>query len=384
MTNPPEPRIWLWQNIVSPHMASLAVALARRGCDVVYAAVESMSPDRIEQGWSPPPLDGVRLELVPTGESVERLVESVPPGSVHICSGIRANGLIGVAQRALARRGLQQWIVMETVDDAGWRGALKRLEYRRLFRCRRNTVQGVLAIGHSTPAWVGARGMPASRVFPFAYFLPNPDISAHPPAHPHERFRVLFAGQFIALKRLDHLVEALARLSPLAFELAVVGSGPLEHRWKTLAESALPGRVDWIGRLPLESVPAEMARADCLVLPSRHDGWGAVVSEALMVGTPVICSDACGSADVVRASGRGGVFPSGDRESLTQLLGKAIAGGCWRPDSRMSLAAWAECLGGDAGAAYLISILQHASGGAARPAPPWEFPTHARDGDADS
>ena len=48
-----------------------------------------------------------------------------------------------------------------------------------------------------------------------------------------------------------------------------------------------------------------MAAADVLVLPSRFDGWGAVVNEALMVGTPVICSDRCGASDVIE-NGRNG------------------------------------------------------------------------------
>ena len=41
-------------------------------------------------------------------------------------------------------------------------------------------------------------------------------------------------------------------------------------------------------------------QADNLVLPSSHDGWGAVTTEALMVGTPVICSDTCGSSLIVK------------------------------------------------------------------------------------
>lgn len=372
MSSPPLRRIWLWQNIISPHMASLAVALARHGCDVVYVAQQSMSEDRVQQGWSSPSLDGVRLELMPSAESVRQLVGSAPPDSIHICSGIRSNGLISLAQRALARRQLQQWIVIETVEDAGWRGTLKRLEYRRLFMLRARQVRGVLGIGHSTPAWISARGMPENKAYPFAYFLPTLPATGHGPTRMPGRFRILFAGQFIERKRLDHLIDALGHLTSLDFELVVVGSGPLEDKLKALADKVLPGRVDWIGRLPLEAVPVEMARADCLVLPSRHDGWGAVVSEALMVGTPVICSDACGSAGVVRASGYGGVFRSGDRDALMLLLSKAIAKGRLPSAERSSIAGWAECLGGNAGAAYLMRILDHADGHAERPLPLWQ------------
>jgi len=107
------------------------------------------------------------------------------------------------------------------------------------------------------------------------------------------------------------------------------------------------------------------------VLPSRHDGWGAVVSEALMAGTPVVCSDSCGSAGVVRASGQGGVFRSGDREALLSMLKQVIAKGRLPSTDKLSLASWAESLGESAGAAYLLQILDHVVGHIARPSPPW-------------
>lgn len=364
-------RIWLWQNIFSPHMAGLAVALTRLGCAVTYVAEREMTDDRVQQGWNPPVLDGVTLQLMASRDMVDELVASAPPDCIHICSGIRGNGMVAVAQRALARRKRRQWTVMETVDDAGWRGALKRLEYRRLFVLNRRHLQGVLAIGHSLPDWVAARGVPPGLVFPFAYFLPDTDLSMARRQREPGPFRFVFAGRLIPLKRVDWLVAALAGLPTQAFELWIVGAGPDEPALRLLAGSELGAKVRWLGQLPLTEVPAVLAQADCLVLPSVHDGWGAVVSEALMAGTPVICSDACGSAGVVRASGFGGVFSSADRAALTLLLEQALAKGPLPSAESADLAGWAECLGGRAGADYLMQILDHADGRIARPLPPW-------------
>jgi glycosyltransferase involved in cell wall biosynthesis len=36
--------------------------------------------------------------------------------------------------------------------------------------------------------------------------------------------------------------------------------------------------------------------SDIFVLPSRYDGWGVVVNQALGAGLPIICSDAVGAA----------------------------------------------------------------------------------------
>lgn len=268
------PVIYFWQRIVSPHMAGLVAALAQQECDVVYVAERSMSEDRARQGWIPPNLGGARLKLASTGAAVSALVKAASADSIHICQGIRNNGLVGEGQRGLARRGLRQWIVMETVEDAGWRGILKRLEYRRLFAQSRKRIEGVLATGWRTPDWVMARGVAAERVFPFAYFLPRHAASVVRDQETSERFRFIFVGQFIERKRLDLLISALATLKRTDAELVVIGSGPLESEWKAAAKIALSGRVNWIGRLPMHEVSQQMAKADCLVLPSRYDGWG--------------------------------------------------------------------------------------------------------------
>jgi len=362
--------IWFWQSIVSPHMAGLAVELARQGCRVTYVAEQAMSADRLEQGWTAPELPGVELVYSDNSAATHLLVSKAPADSLHICQGIRANGLVLVSQRALAARGLRQWVVMETVEDSGWRGVVKRFEYGRLFRAQRKTLQGVLATGHRTTEWVTGRGMPADQVYPFAYFLPDTPV-ADDQREPGT-FRFVFAGQLIPRKRVDWLVNALAGLTDQAFELWIVGSGPEEPALRTLAMRKLGDRVRWLGVLPLSEVSVVMAQADCLVLPSVHDGWGAVVSESLMVGTPVVCSDACGSAGVVRSSEFGGGFSRDRADELKVELEKQLRYGPINAESRMRLASWATALGAEAGARYLINILDYTANGGSRPMPPWQ------------
>jgi glycosyltransferase involved in cell wall biosynthesis len=362
--------IWFWQGIVTPHIAGLAAALARQGCEVVYVAEQSMTEDRISQGWTLPNLGSARLELAPTMASIHALVKTSPVDARHVCMSIRANGLVHEAQRALAARGLLQWVIMETVDDTGWRGIFKRLEYRRLFMQWRGRIEGMLAIGYRTPAWVVARGMPAERVFPFAYFLPDM-APIEQVGHSAEPFRFVFVGNFVIGKRFDLLISALAALKRSDLELVVIGSGPLEGELRAAAEAALQGQVRWIGRLSMSEVPRAIARADCLVLPSRHDGWGAVISEALLVGTPAICSDRCGAAGVVQASGHGGVFRSGDVSELRAQIVRALDSGPISRFKRDALAAWARCIGADAGATYLGEVLAASRERKPPPPPPW-------------
>lgn len=367
-------RIVLHQDIVSPHMAGLASALAELGHEVTYCATTAMSRDRALLGWSAPDLAAARLELLPDERTITQFVDGCPGDAVHVCQGIRGNGMIAVVQRKLRARAARMWLVMEAVNDTGWMGPIKRAEYWRLFRRWEAHFEGILATGDWTAEWLAQRGVPRRKVFPFAYFLPDTQLIGTCPSRANSGpFRFLFVGQLIELKRLDWLIDAIADLRDGSCELGVVGSGPLERALRERALSRIGARrVRWIGRLPIESVQAEMALADCVVLPSRHEGWGAVISESLMVGTPVICSDACGAAGVVRASGRGYVFSASDRMELHIGLERAISLGRLSISEREALAAWAKCLGARVGAEYLGQVLACARNGAvARPRTPW-------------
>ncbi len=154
-----QPAIYFWQRIVTPHMVDIAVELSRKGCMVVYVAEQLMSDERAEQGWILPDITGVKLEIIHTFDDIDTLVGKACEDSIHICQGVRANGLIGVAQNVLADADMAQWVIMEAVDDAGWRGFAKRFTYSYLFQKKRNVILGVLAIGCKTTKWVVSRGV---------------------------------------------------------------------------------------------------------------------------------------------------------------------------------------------------------------------------------
>lgn len=362
--------VWFWQRIITPHMMGLARALADLGASVTYVAQDDMSRDRAQQGWLVPEPGGVRVVLAPDKKALKQLIWAAHHNSVHICQGIRANHLVGVAQRELARRGLLQWVVMETVHDPGLLGVFKRMEYTRVFKKYQGALQGVLAIGYKTPRWIVERGVPAFEVHPFAYFLDKPE-TGKTKQDKDCRFKFVFVGQFIRSKRLNWLIRALQSLRSDNFELIVIGSGPLEAALHNQAVEQLGEKVVWIGRLPSNEVGTYLAMADCLVLPSSFDGWGAVVSEALMCGTPVICSDTCGSAGVVSQSEVGGVFKADRFQELEKLLGQALQAGPVSGLERSKLAGWSETLSSGAGARYLIDILNCRRHNNSRPLQPW-------------
>ncbi|KDN75071.1 hypothetical protein DF19_26300 [Streptomyces olindensis] len=84
--------------------------------------------------------------------------------------------------------------------------------------------------------------------------------------------------------------------------LIVVGDGPDRPLLtREAADPALDGRMLLLGAVPNRDLPELYAAADCVVMPSYEEGFPRVLLEAMACGTPVVTTDAGGSADVVGA-----------------------------------------------------------------------------------
>lgn len=363
------PEIVFHQQIISPHATALVRELAELGLNVTYTATHQTRADRARLGWSIPDLGRARLQMLSDVKAVRQFLDSTPVNAVHICEGLRGNGVVGTIQRELRSRGQKYWARLETIDDRGIKGFVRRVVYKELLSQRRRDLLGVLAVGQSTPRWIIDRGVDSRLVFPFTYFLEPAKVDSLG-CPDSSRFRFIYVGTLRPLKRVDLLIDALARLG-LGVELFIVGSGVLERELRDKARRLLGDRVVFLGSRPMAEIPWLMSKADCLVLPSMHDGWGAVVSEALMAGTPVVCSSACGASEAVEASGIGGVFKSGDCFDLVKCLEAVRSRGRLSRDQRKSLAVWAGAFSGEAGAKYLLEIIAWCGVGGTRPIPPW-------------
>jgi glycosyltransferase involved in cell wall biosynthesis len=133
--------------------------------------------------------------------------------------------------------------------------------------------------------------------------------------------RFLFAGNVKKAKGIDLLLEAFSRLDTADKRLAI--AGPLAE--PGVLPDQLPPGVECLGKLERDALFQAYAGADVFVLPSRADGFGFVVAEAMGCGLPVIVSSAVGAADLVAHGENGWIFVSGDIELLRQAMAAAIS-----------------------------------------------------------
>src|SRR5262249_43938797 len=82
-----------------------------------------------------------------------------------------------------------------------------------------------------------------------------------------------------------------------------------------------PGRIRFLGWVSAEEVKAQLYNAaDCLVLPSRREGFPTVVGEAMACGTPVLASRVGGVAELVVPGVTGWLVEPGDDAALAAGL----------------------------------------------------------------
>jgi glycosyltransferase involved in cell wall biosynthesis len=137
---------------------------------------------------------------------------------------------------------------------------------------------------------------------------------------------LLTVGAVSAVKGHDHLVAALAHLRDLRWTWTALGSTAVEPDFAaavraTAAGLAVDDRCRFAGPLAGSALESAYGGADLLVVPSRAETYGMVVTEALSHGLPVVAHDV------------GGV-----REALGELTDGALPGLLVRPGDRVGLA----------------------------------------------
>jgi glycosyltransferase involved in cell wall biosynthesis len=142
---------------------------------------------------------------------------------------------------------------------------------------------------------LGARDV---RVVPSGVAIP--DLVGAPADPPH----VLYVGRLSEEKGVLDLVEACCGLP-----LIVVGDGPLRAR--------VPGAL---GFVPPAGLGEYYERAAVVAAPSRREGYGVAVREAMAWGRPVVATAVGGLADAVEDDVTGVLVATGDIEGLRAAI----------------------------------------------------------------
>jgi glycosyltransferase involved in cell wall biosynthesis len=135
----------------------------------------------------------------------------------------------------------------------------------------------------------------------------------------------LFSGSLTNRKGIDLVARAFVRLLAEGHDvrLKIVGDGDLRGTIETTLKTA-KSKVEFVGFVDWDNLPAHYASSDVMCVPSRYDGWGLVVPEALAAGLPVVATDQMGAAvEFIKTGKNGWRIPAADEEAILNAMREA-------------------------------------------------------------
>lgn len=149
---------------------------------------------------------------------------------------------------------------------------------------------------------------------------------------PDDSFVFITIGRLEKQKAHDTLLRAFKEV-PEGY-LLIVGEGVLRAYLEEMIVSlGLTGRVFLVG--VRKDIPSLLGSSDCFVFPSRYEGVGVVMLEALAAGLPVIATDFGPAREILTDGTDGLIVPIDDMAQLAEKM-RTVADS---PDLRASLSA---------------------------------------------
>ena len=169
---------------------------------------------------------------------------------------------------------------------------------------------------------------------------------------------ILSVGLLAPRKGHDILLDALARIQDLPWQAEIVGRAHDMDTDRALAQQCerlgLSERVHFMGELAAARLDCRFRAASVFALATRYEGYGMVLSEAMLYGLPVV---SCTVGAVPETVGEAGVLvPAQDAGAFADGLRRALRDreklGALSLDKSRSLPTWRQTAG------HFITVLE--------------------------
>lgn len=269
-------------------------------------------------------VSGARIHINPSARREIRMADAdmvVVVGYIGLTNQL--------AMRMLTSRG-KPWVFWGEVPGLHRRGRAGRL-LRGMMQRPLYRAAGVAGVGsHAVAAYRDLLGDRATqcvlRNIPYHCGIDEFEVASHG-RRASSDLRFLYCGQLIHRKGVDLLIQAFSRMIEEGVQatLTLTGEGPLKSQLRAALSPEVASRVTFTGFKPVCDLPEVFAENDVFVLPSRHDGWGVVVNQAVASRMPVIATSAVGAAnDLVHESVNGFRVVPGDAHELEVAMRRFV------------------------------------------------------------
>jgi glycosyltransferase involved in cell wall biosynthesis len=253
-----------------------------------------------------------------------RQLAAIPSERAVIVDGLALGAMPDEVEREAKRLKLvaivHHPLAAESGLDARTAEALEISERRALA-----TTRAVVVTSRRTVGALAKYGVPPERV---DVVEPGTDRAPLARGSNDGAVQLLSVASIIPRKGHETLVRALSDVADRNWRLECIGSidrdPPTAARVRALIVSAgLAERVTLAGEMTGAALDAEYDRADVFVLPTRYEGYGMAIAEALARGLPVVSTSTGAIAELV-GSEAGLLVPPDNVPQLTAALSAVI------------------------------------------------------------
>jgi glycosyltransferase involved in cell wall biosynthesis len=313
-------------NMPSHHQSPFYQAIRDSGIDLVVHYYGAVDATRIAMGWD-------NVTKLPAGEafvnpSIDSLTQCADwRDRVHIVPGYGTPFTRKLATYLSAQK--VSWVHWSEPAQTGLRWWLSYPRKRWYARLVNDSALGAFAIGDLAVRDFQNWGIRRSKIVLLPYASEGIDqVDKRDPAigafAKEGELVFLYLGSLCHRKGIDVLLQALKELGPSSapYCLVLVGKDLADGRYQGMAARlGISQKVLFRGAVPVSNIGAALRCANVLVLPSRFDGWGMVLSEAASLGKALIATEACGAAYHLIVQGENGFrVPPGDAVALAQAM----------------------------------------------------------------
>jgi glycosyltransferase involved in cell wall biosynthesis len=135
--------------------------------------------------------------------------------------------------------------------------------------------------------------------------------------------RLLYAGRLAPEKGVEYLLQACQLIADrgLAFQLRLVGTGPLAETYRRLAMNlGLQAQVEFMGAVPRHRLGPLYRDADIICVPSISDPLPTVVLEAMAAGCAVVGTNVGGIPFMIEDGVTGAIVSAGDAAAMADKI----------------------------------------------------------------
>ncbi|MBB1411677.1 glycosyltransferase [Pseudoalteromonas sp. SG44-17] len=329
-------------NSLSIHQAPLIRKLAERKPVTVYYD-NDISKARKGLGWSIPSFGNA--ELVKIDFETIDFDFLKRENNINIYSGIDAYCNINHCLNMIAPLSKSKNIVqMESINCLGFKGFLRKLKYMYLAYSYNGVVDAFLCQGSATMF----KKLGFKNTYDFGYYLDRP-FSENITENKNSKF--LYLGSLSKNKQILDLVFAInggnVSLDIYGAELDVTVAD---------IEKAFRGNKSLVykGVISHDLVPHVLRGYDYLILPSKKEGWGSVVSEALLSGVSVIVTDSAGIVNYIRTKIDIHIYDFSNMTNISSFLERLMP---LKIKNRINIVEQASCLTVEFGEKLLLDII---------------------------